>query len=176
MWQYVLTAISFIMLFGFMFWGIFKFGIQSCYSAYAPLWDNWFPKLNIWSMVTALSAALMVPVLLQQSEGSIYQFLGFLAPVSLFAVAGSPNYQTDKRAWWMHQIGAWSAVLFIVLYTILIPHMLWIIITYIVVALIVTGVCALCKKKDTWMLWAEQAVYLSIYTIMFKLISDGVTI
>ena len=166
MWQQILIYISALMLFEFVILGCIKYGLLDCYSAYAAKWHEFFPKLNIWSMVTALSALLMVPVLIEASNGSAWQFLGFLAPVSLTLVAASPEYAKDKFQWWMHQAGAWGAVLFVLLYVIFVaPKLFWILIPLALAAL---GNTLL--KKGTWMFWFEMATYISTYAvIMFML-------
>ena len=165
MWQQILIYISALMLFEFVILGCIKYGLLDCYSAYASKWHEFYSKLNIWSMVTALSAFLMIPVLLEQSSGNPWQFLGFLAPVSLTLVAASPEYATDKFQWWMHQIGAWGAVAFILAYIIMIPKLLWAVIPLALAAL---GNSLL--KKGTWMFWFEMATYISTYAaIIFML-------
>ena len=161
MWQYILIVISALMLFGFMAIGVVRYGFLSCYSAYGPKWHEFYPKLNIWSVITFISAALMIPVLLEQAMDNIWQFLGFLAPVSLTLVAASPNYQTDTFANIMHQCGAWGAVLFIVLYSILIPHLVWIVIALVLLGLIIGFI-----QKGTLLFWEEVAIYLSTYVIL----------
>ena len=167
MWMYILTILSAVMLFGFMGIGVKKYGLLSCYSAYGPLWDKWHPKLNIWSVITFISAALMVPALLEVSVFSAWQFLGFLAPVSLFWVAASPNYQTDKFANIMHQCGAWGAVVAAISYIVIISQLwgitlIWWIVAGLALAAVVLGLVF----KGTLMLWGEIAVYSSIYSSM----------
>lgn len=163
---YILTALSALMFFGFVILGVKKFGLLDCYSAYGPLWQpDAHSKLNPWQIVTILSALLIVPVTCQTGEGNPYQFLGFLAPVSLLLVGASPDYQTDTFANILHQAGAWSAVVFIVLYTIAIPKMLLVILSLVIVALALS----LCGKGKL-MFWAEMAMYLSTYIILFATI------
>ena len=167
-WQYIIIAISALMLFGFVAIGVIKFGWLSCYSAYGPEWGKWFPKLNVWSIVTALSALLMVPVLLENSAGNPWQFLGFLAPVSLGLVAASPNYQEGGFYNIMHQVGAWGGVVFIVSYILTLknPMLFWIVGGMCLAALIATLITG--WKK--WMFWFEMAVYAMIFVIMFTII------
>ena len=165
MWQYILTTISAVMLFEFMILGCIKYGLLDCYSAYAAKWHQFYDKLNIWSVVTFISAFLMIPVLLENSKRSPVQFLGFFAPVSLFWVALSPRYAKEKSQWWMHQIGAWGAVIFIVTYIFLIPKLLW------PVGIICgASVFSILSKKECWMFWGEIAAYLCAYVTMYVMI------
>jgi len=112
-------------------------------------------------MVTIASALLMVPVLLEKSDGSNLQFTGFLAPVALVLVGITPQYNIDKFQWWLHQLGAWLAVLFVVLYMIFIGK------SFIWMVIFVTIAGGLTIWKSThWMLWFETAVYACIYTVL----------
>ena len=165
MWQYIILFISAVLFFSFVYAGVLLFGLLSCYSAYAPMWGEMWPSLNrfnVWSVVTIFSALLMVPIILTQGEGSPWQFLGFLAPASILLVGASPDYQTDKFQWWIHQIGAWSAVGFCIGWIIAVPKLLWVVIPF---ALAAVGLSV--WKKGTWMFWAEMVVYLTIYTVLF---------
>lgn len=169
MWQNYLIIGSAVLLFGFVALGIKVFGLLSCYSAYGPLWGEKCKipgGANIWSIVTILSALLMVPVLLDCGENNPYQFLGFLAPVFLTLVGITPNYQTNKLANVLHQIGAWGSVLLIVAYCLLIPKIIW-----PVIALAVTGLIIGLIIRGTLLLWLEMAVYMSIYVILAYLVN-----
>lgn len=169
-WQYVLTAISFVLYFGFVILGVCKFGLLSCYSAYGPKWQpDRSSKINWWQIITCVTALLIVPVLLECSEGNPYQFLGFLAPASLLLVGATPDYQTNNFSMILHQIGAWSAVVFITAYSILIPNLWWVVAILVAIS-IVLGII----KKGTFMFWAEMAMYLSTFIIVFLLIGGKV--
>lgn len=166
MWQIILTLISAVLFFGFTVLCVLKFGLRSCYSAYAKCWQpEWHSKINWWQIVTIISALLIVPVIIFIGEGSIYQFFGFLAPASLLLVGASPEYATDKFQNILHQLGAWGAVVFIIAFSIAIPHLLWVIAILMTIALIIGLVV-----KGTLMFWAEMAMYLSTYIILFMTI------
>ena len=89
----LLTFISCLLLFCFICLGIGKFGLLRSYSAYAPKWDETVPmkNLNLWSIITFLAGFLLMPVLLQYSEGHILQFLGFFTPIYLMGVSLTPK-------------------------------------------------------------------------------------
>lgn len=164
--EYVLLSLSAIIFFVFVYLGVKKFGLLSCYSAYASKWaPPYASQLNPWQIVTAVSAFLLMPVLIQQSINNPWQFFGFLAPVGIGMVAASPEYATDKFQNVIHQIGAWSTVLFIILYTAFIqPKMLWI----IGILLVLSVVMWLWKKN--WMFWGEMAMYVATYIILFLMV------
>lgn len=164
MWQIILTGLSAVLLFGFTILSVRKFGLLSCLSAYAPAWKEHLKtnRFTIWTAVIIISAFLLVPVLLELGvENPNYQFLGFLAPVSLFLVGCTPDYQTSKTQNVFHQIGAWGAVLYITLYVILIPKLLPIILGYVVIGLLMSV-----AKKNTTIFWLEMAMYVSIYSVV----------
>lgn len=165
LWQIILTTISAVLFFGFVALGVRKFGLLDCYSAYAPKWRSSIPGLNWWQLVTIWSALLLLPVLLGQANGNHYQFLGFLAPLSLILVGSTADYQTDKFQWWVHQAGAWSAVLLIILYTIAVPKLLWVFVPFAFVAAALS-----IRFKGTWMFWGEMAMYLGTYVIIYSMI------
>lgn len=167
MWQFILIILSASLFFGFVIFNIIKFGLLNCYSAYGEKWQN-KSNVNIWSIITILSALLIIPVLLEQSENSTLQFTGFLAPVSLVLVGITPEYNKKKLDWWLHQIGAWSAVLMIVLYVIFIPHLLWIVIVCLLVAITVT--CIFGWNYIT--LFSELGIYAAIYAVVINTISN----
>lgn len=166
-WQTILLAISAIIFFGFVIFGVKKFGLLSCYSAYGPKWaPEYASQLNPWQVVTFLSAALMMPVILSQSFGNPWQFLGFLAPVCLSCVAASPNYQDGGFYNVLHQIGAWGTVAFIILWTIFVNPWMVLVSLPFLVASVVLGICI----RGTWLFWGEMAMYLSTYIILFTML------
>lgn len=165
MW-YILITLSAILFFGFTILSIIKFGLLDCYSAYARKWQpNVYSKINWWQIVTILSALLIIPVTIHTGNGSDYQFLGFLAPASLLLVGASPDYSTDLFQNVIHQFGAWSAVVFIIVYSIAIPNLLWIVAILMTIALIIGLV-----KQGTLMFWAEMGMYLSTYIILYVIV------
>lgn len=167
MWQLILAGLSAVLFFGFVILSVRKFGLLSCFSAYAPKWKEAYPAkgFNWWSFVTIISAALLIPVLLEQSEGNPLQFTGFLAPLSLFLVGVTPDYQTNKLQNIGHQIGAWSAVALIIVYIIMVPKML-----VVVIVLVTVGLLLSLAKKDTIIFWLEMAMYLSLYVVLANML------
>ena len=156
------------MFFGFVGLCVYRFGLLSCYSAYGPRFQ---PKAqsepNWWQIITAFTALLIIPVIIETGKDNPWQFLGFLAPASLLLVASTPDYQSNTLSFTLHQIGALCSVLFVTLYAFLIPNLWWIsliVIAVAAVAAILTGF------KRTWMFWAEMAMYFSTYTILYVVI------
>ena len=163
MWQIILWGLSAILFFGFVILSIKKFGLLSCFSDYSSKWKEAYPahNFNWWSFVTIISAALLIPVTLQLSEGSNFQFAGFLAPVALFLVGCTPDWKTDKGQNVFHQIGAYSAILFLIIYIVAVPKMLVLLIGCVVLCLMLS-----LAKEDTVYFWVEMAMYISMYLVL----------
>lgn len=167
-WQYILTALSCALFFGFVVLCVKKFGLRSCYSAYGPLWAAIPPftfTFNPWSIVTLVTAFILVPVTIEVAEGSSWQFLGFLCPALLLFVALTPDYGTNKVAGVVHVVCAGLAALMSVLYILLVtPNLWWII---VVVVALATAASLYTGFKAHWDFWFEMAAYVGIYTTVF---------
>lgn len=122
-----LTLASLIIFFVFNILGIRKFGFKSCFSDYGELWGNAVPikNMNLWSIVLGVAAALLIPTILQSTEGNPWQFIGFLAPLYLFLVVFTPNYKKNKKANLFHQIGAYTCAVGMLVWMLALMHM-WI--------------------------------------------------
>lgn len=166
----VCTIISMVLFIVFNIICICKYGLLSCYSAYGPKWSEFekqHPRtkgLNIWSLVTVLSAFLLIPPLISTGTGSALQFLCFFAPLYLFLVAFTPNYDTKKIQNIVHQIGAWMCVTLILIWMFFIVHKWIVIIPVFILALII----ALGTKtlKQSWLYYLEMAMFISTYLIL----------
>lgn len=169
-WQYVLTALSCAMFFGFVVLCVKKFGLQSCYSAYGPLWGQLTPAagmLNIWSIVTFVTAFMLVPVMIENADGSPWQFAGFLCPVLILFVALTPDYATNKLAGAIHIVCAvLGAALSIVYILCVAPKFWWVILVYVTAASLAT----LRYGKWSWDFWFEMAAFAGIYTTVFLML------
>lgn len=169
-WQYILTALSCAMFFGFVVLCVRKFGLLSCYSAYGPLWAQVTPSagmLNIWSAVTLVTAFMLVPVLLENSEHSPWQFTGFLCPALILFVAATPDYATNKLAGTVHLVCALAGAILSIAYILLVtPRLWWVILVYVLIA----TACTVIYGKWSWDFWFEMAAFAGIYTTAFLII------
>ena len=158
---FILTSLSYLILFGFMGYCIGHFGLKDCFSRYSMYFEE-RGLLNWWSFDIMGSAALLIPVMLELSEGNSWQFTGFLAPLSLFLVGCTPKWAYNQRQYRIHSLGVVLAVLFSIIYTIAVPGLVWPILILAVVAGIATLIC-----KKAFIFWLEIAIYLAIYIILF---------
>lgn len=101
-----LTIASLIILGGFIVISVRLFGLQKSYSSYAARWKEKYPikNMNLWSIVTIVVAFLQLIPMITSLEGSMIQFVAFLVPCYLVAVALTPNYQEDRRQKIWHYI------------------------------------------------------------------------
>ena len=162
---FILTSLSFLALFGFMGFCIAKFGLKDCFSRYSMYYEK-RGLLNWWSFDVMGSAALLIPTMLELSEGNLWQFTGFLAPLSLFLVGCTPKWSISNAQYIIHNIGVALAVLFSVIYAILVPGLVW----PILILGLVAGVAILIYRK-AFVFWLEIAIYLAIYIILFIMLA-----
>ena len=166
-WQYILTGLSCALFFGFVALCVAKFGLQSCYSAYGPLWREALPEFNIWSAVTLATAFLLIPPLLESSDGNPWQYTGFLCPALIMFVALTPDYNKGGMPLTVHSFCAAGGALFAVLYIIFVaPQLWWLIVLYLGLA---TAAMLHCGRWS-FVFWYEMAAYAATYTVMFVII------
>ena len=164
--MYALTILSAVLFFGFVALCVWKFSLQSCYSAYGMLWARAYPPINIWSAVTAVTAILLIPPILEASKANPWQAVAFFCPALLIFVAVTPDYQTNPSAGILHSAAAAISAGLSVLFILLIAPHLW---GLIVVYLLAATVAMLVFGAYTAMFWYEMAAYATIYTAMFVL-------
>lgn len=79
-------------------------GYPESLSATYYLWPEWvFPS------VMALLGFSLLPVWLENTEGSSLQFLSFLSCVGLIFVGSAPDYKKDKGQYKVHIVAAYLA-------------------------------------------------------------------
>ena len=164
---YILAALSAITFFGFVAFCWAKFGLQTCYSAYGPLFRDNYP-FNWWSFFTSLSAAMLMPVMLSVTQGHVWQFTGFLCCAFIVFIGCTPDYDKNKTILTIHLILAEGAALWAILFILLNAIRLWWLIPAYLAA---CGICILIFGKKTWNYWLEMAAFLFTYTATFLMIN-----
>lgn len=159
---------SFILLFGFIGLGIFRFGLLPSYSSYAAKWAERVPlptNLHLWSIITIIAAILLTPAMVGIGEGNYFQFLGFFAPLYLIVVGLTPEYETDARQKRIHVIGAIScAVLAIIWIAFVAKH--WDV--FLACSFIIFCAALITQThKKSMIFWGEMALFLSAYVTSF---------
>ena len=167
------TFLSMILLVAFNIICLKKFGLLSCYSAYGAKWGDWEKEhhftngLNIWSVITFLTAALLIPPMLTTSAGNPLQFLCFFAPVYLFLVAFTPYYTESKVDNLIHQIGSWTCVVFILFWLIFVVHK-WFVLLPVTILTLVVGL-GTNTFKESVIYYLEVIMYITTYIVMITM-------
>ena len=159
---------SFVLLFGFIGLGIFKFGLLPSYSAYAAKWSERVPlptNVHLWSIITILAAFLLTPVMVDLGEGNLLQCLGFFAPIYLMVVGLTPTYETNPKAWKIH---TWGAAVCAVL------ALVWIVFVakcwpaFLACAFLMFFLAILTGTHEkSAIFWGEMALFLGTYVTCF---------
>jgi len=162
-----LTIISTILFFGFIILGVVKFGILTSYSAYSSKWGDAIPikDMNLWSIVTIISALLLTPPLIESGANDSWQFLGFLTPIYLIVVALTPNWETNNKEHIVHTTFALLCIITSLLWLFLVKQyyiQLILIMFSIMIAGTVTG-----TLKRCFVFWLEMLMFLSNYGALY---------
>ena len=166
-WQYILTGLSCTLFFGFVALCVWKFGLQSCYSAYGEKWRDAFPPLNIWSAVTFTTAVLLVPTILEASKDNPWQAVAFFCPALLIFVAATPYYAEDSFVHILHGACAVLSAGFALTFIFIMASQLW---ALVAVVLILTTLLMIVCGTYSAMFWYEMAAYVSVYIAVFSMI------
>lgn len=163
-----LVIISAILLIGFITFGLIKFGVLGSYSAYSAKWYTICPKISLWSIVTFVAAALLIPVLIELGEGNNFQFLGFFAPVYLIGVSLTPKWESDKHEHKYHMIFAILCAICGVAWCLFIAKTWWILLMVGLIWIVVGWMSDTLKSSLTLIgeLIAFFSMYWSLMTIM----------
>lgn len=164
-----LTLASLVLLATFIGLSIRRFGLQKSYSSYAKLWEGIVPAkydLNVWRAVTIIVALLQVIPMLSTLEGSVIQFVGFLTPVYLVAVACTPNYQEDTAEKIVHYIAtALCAAGFLICVSFGVqPSLWWLPLLWAAGFLFFIGLPSK-TAASSLVLWLECAMFAASYTM-----------
>lgn len=158
----ILTILSLLLLAGFTGLSvILNHGIPASYSAFSAVWAEEHPKLNKWSVVTAIAAMAMVPPMIQAGDGNPVQFLGFFAPLYLIVVSLTPNWDIDKRQGRIHTAGAIACAVLAFAWLLLIRHHWWV----VVICLAAGGVAGWRTRTlpGSLVFWGEAVMFTSVY-------------
>lgn len=157
------TLLSCLTLFCFIFLGIGKFGLLPSYSDYSTAWNKEFPipNMNLWSILTFIAAVLILPVLLEISDGHLLQFLGFLTPVYLICVSLTPDWAVKPEVCKWHAIFAWLCALCALLFIVLVLGKWWCVIIALVISLGSGLITKTLKSATTF--WAEMIMFIGMY-------------
>lgn len=164
----ILTIISAVLLLGFIIYGVEVFGLLPSYSAYASKWTDrvHLGGLHLWSIVTIVSALLMVPPMIEAGEENALQFLGFFAPLYLIAVGLTPEWESRPKQHRVHTICAIVCALCAIVWVVVVCH-LWYILVALAVLVVEIAVCM--GRKDAYVFWGEMVMFISAYVTLLAM-------
>lgn len=164
----ILVLISAILLLGFIAFSVHTFGLLPSYSAYAAKWEGALTHTpaNLWSIITIVSALLIVPKCLALGEESLLQFLGFCVPAYLAGVGSTPGWESNKKEHTLHTVLAVICAISALLWISLVCGMFQVILA--VSALVM--MCAVFSGRfDAFILWGELVMFISTYVTLLTL-------
>ena len=117
---------------------------------------GWFPVM-MYTMVTFL-----MPCWLTISEGSDFQFLSFLACAGILFVGTAPAFKSSSLENMVHQVSAYLAAAFSILWIVLVTPYWWI----ILIAIGIVGFLAVVTKtlKSGLIYWLEMIAFISTFS------------
>ena len=159
------TILSLLLLVGFSVWAAqIKGEIPTSYSALGTDVGEYFPgaAVNPWSIATFAAAFLMAPPMVDAGDGSLWQCLGFFAPIYLIVVALTPDWEKDRRQRIIHRVGAGISAVMALLWLVIVRGDLGL--TFVVyVAAMVAGTVSRSIER-CWVFWLEVGLFLSVYS------------
>ena len=159
-----LTVISLLMLIAFTAWASGIRGtIPESYSQLGTDVGEYCPgaPLNPWSAVTFVVAFLMVPPMIEAGDGSLWQCLGFFAPVYLIVVSLTPDWASDTRQLWVHRVGAGLCAAMALLWLVFVRDGLGITLAAYGAAAVAGGATGSLRRCITF--WLEAGMFISVY-------------
>lgn len=145
-----------------------SFGVPNSLSATYYLCKEKNNKIGfLFPTVLFTVVALLMPVWLEISENSNFQFMSFLSAGSLMFTALTPAFRKDIMTKRIHNISAIIGVIFAFLWIIFVAHLWQIIILFLIIFLYLAFV-----TKTLWyakIYWLEMMAFITtIFTIIIK--------
>ena len=151
--------------FALKFFGVPK-SLSNTYYLYKDRWNIGF----LFPIMMYLVTGFMMPAWITLSEGSMFQFLSFLAPAGLAFVGTAPAFKSSSLENNVHTWSAYLAAAFSLLWVILVTPFWWTILVWLGIIL----VSAVLTKtfKSSLVYWLEQIAFGATLTsiILFSIL------
>lgn len=146
-----------------------NFGVPHSLSETYYLWKG---KCNggwLFCVMMYLVVALMMPAWITMSEGSAFQFLAFLAPVSLLFVGTAPAFLSSDLENNVHTVSAILAAVFSLAWIVLVTPYWWVILVWAGVVALMAILTKTVKTSYTY--WLEMIAFGATFnaTIMYSI-------
>jgi hypothetical protein len=109
-----------------------------------------------------LVVAFMMPAWITMSEGSNFQFLSFLAPAGILFVGSAPAFLSSDLENMVHQVSAYLAAAFSLLWIILVTPYWWIILVWVGIIIALSFFTK--SVKTSYIYWLEMVAFGSTFT------------
>ena len=139
-----------------------NFGVPQSLSMTYYLWKEKLNKGYLFPCMMYAVVAFMMPAWISLSEGSNFQFLAFLAPMSIAFVGTAPKFKNDKLEGNVHSISAVIAAVCSLAWVALVTPYWWVILIWfglIAIASILTS-----SSKTCLVYWLEQVAFGATFT------------
>lgn len=145
------------------------FGIPESLSMTYYLYKERFNKGFLFPAMMYLVVAFMMPAWITMSEGSSFQFLSFLAPAGILFVGTAPAFLSSNLENMVHQVSAYLAAAFSLLWIILVTPYWWTI--FVFLGLVELGAFLTKTYKTSYVYWLEMVAFGATFTstIIFSL-------
>lgn len=138
------------------------FSIPESLSNTYYLWNAKNGKGWLFCLMMYLVVAFMMPAWLTLSEGSTFQFLAFLAPMSIAFVGTAPRFKDDKLEGNVHSISAVIAAACSLAWVALVTPYWWMILIWL--GLIAMASIFTSSYKTAYVYWLEQVAFGATFT------------
>ncbi len=162
-----LAIISASILLSYIAVSISLFGVPKSLSETFYLYRYNLDCGYIFQIILGLSAALMLPCMLQASEGSDFQFLAFFSVAALLFVAAAPKFKQDFEGK-VHSYSAIIAALSSILWVILVAHQPAILVGAILFVFILSIMTTRITKNYIFLL--EMIAFIATYATLIKIL------
>ena len=126
------------------------------------LWKDKNGKGYLFCLMMYAVVAFMMPAWLTLSEGSTFQFLAFLAPMSIAFVGTAPKFKDDKLEGNVHSISAVIAAACSLAWVALVTPYWWMIVTWLGIIAMYSILTS--SYKTCLVYWLEQVAFGATFT------------
>lgn len=138
------------------------FGIPESLSNTYYLWKERNGKGYLFCLIMYAVVAFMMPAWLTLSEGSTFQFLAFLAPMSIAFVGTAPRFKNDKQEGNVHSISAVIAAACSLAWVALVTPFWWLILIWFYTVASLSLFTS--SYKTCIVYWLEQVAFGATFT------------
>lgn len=164
----IVSIINWIILFSFIAFCIYKYGLLPSYAEYSVRLAQGRPNFPIWAFVNIIISFLMFPIFTKLAEMNDYHFIGLFAPAYFMAVAPALYKEIDQYEDICRTVFMGLCAPACICWIVFVSHTLYILlVSAVIFALIgfITRTLVSCKT-----LWCELTVFLAIFLSILSIL------